>query len=158
MILRIALSNTINTGTDFEQVVKEIQAAIERYAQSEKTKSGLRIFAASKICGEKNGRKKVKGFEADWPRKILQRCPKISFAVIEADGARHKCFKAPKLHEPVLPTDCDLLLGVVGLDALGMKCCEENVYVMFDPYIGSLIINTYTNTVTMQRELQQLLE
>ena len=109
--------------------MKDIQAAIERYASSRKDK-GLRIFAASTICGQKNGRKKVKGFKADWPRKILQRCPKISFAVIEADGARHKCFKAPKLHEPVLPTDCDLLLGVVGLDALGMKCSEENVYVI----------------------------
>jgi probable selenium-dependent hydroxylase accessory protein YqeC len=116
-------------STDLSQVSIEIEKAIQGYLKNrEKQERGLRIFVASSFCGKKNGRNKVKGFKPDWPRKILNMCPKIAFAVIEADGARHKPFKAPASHEPVVPNGCDVLVGVVGLDALGLVCSEKNVY------------------------------
>ena len=37
----------------------------------------------------------------------------------EADGARHLPCKVPAAHEPVLLTDCDVVVAVCGLDALG---------------------------------------
>ena len=46
--------------------------------------------------------------------------------LIEADGAkRHPC-KLPANHEPVICEDCDLVIGVMGMSALGQslkQCC-----------------------------------
>ena len=37
----------------------------------------------------------------------------------EADGSRHHPCKVPAAHEPVLLPDCDMVLAVAGMDALG---------------------------------------
>ena len=37
----------------------------------------------------------------------------------EADGSRHHPCKVPAVHEPVLLPDCDIVLAVAGMDALG---------------------------------------
>lgn len=39
--------------------------------------------------------------------------------LIEADGARQMPLKAPRNHEPVIPLDTTIVVGVAGLDALG---------------------------------------
>lgn len=46
--------------------------------------------------------------------------------LIEADGAKHYPCKAPSETEPVIPDESDLVIGVVGMDALGLplsKAC-----------------------------------
>ena len=42
----------------------------------------------------------------------------------EADGSRHKPCKAPAAHEPVLLPDCDMVLAVAGMDALGYSLAQ----------------------------------
>ena len=45
---------------------------------------------------------------------------------LEADGAKHFPCKAPAEHEPVLLPECDIVLAVAGLSALGKplaQCC-----------------------------------
>ena len=42
----------------------------------------------------------------------------------EADGAKHLPCKLPAAHEPVLLTDCDIVLAVAGMDALGKTLAE----------------------------------
>ena len=42
----------------------------------------------------------------------------------EADGSRHKPCKAPAAHEPVLLPDCDMVLAVAGMDALGRQLAQ----------------------------------
>ena len=42
----------------------------------------------------------------------------------EADGSRHLPCKAPAAHEPVLLPDCDMVLAVAGMDALGRPLAQ----------------------------------
>ena len=42
----------------------------------------------------------------------------------EADGSRHLPCKAPAEHEPVLLPDCDMVLAVAGMDALGRPLAQ----------------------------------
>lgn len=39
--------------------------------------------------------------------------------IFEADGAKHKSVKVPRVHEPVILEECDIVIGVVGLEAIG---------------------------------------
>ena len=42
----------------------------------------------------------------------------------EADGSKHHPCKAPAAHEPVLLPDCDIVLAVAGMDALGHSLAQ----------------------------------
>ncbi|WP_449037964.1 selenium cofactor biosynthesis protein YqeC [Phascolarctobacterium sp.] len=42
----------------------------------------------------------------------------------EADGSKHLPCKAPAAHEPVLLPDCDMVLAVAGMDALGRPLAQ----------------------------------
>ena len=42
----------------------------------------------------------------------------------EADGSRHHPCKVPAEHEPVLLPDCDMVLAVAGMDALGRQLAQ----------------------------------
>ncbi|WP_456000479.1 selenium cofactor biosynthesis protein YqeC [Phascolarctobacterium succinatutens] len=47
----------------------------------------------------------------------------------EADGSRHHPCKVPAAHEPVLLPDCDMVLAVAGMDALGRplsQACQRS--------------------------------
>jgi probable selenium-dependent hydroxylase accessory protein YqeC len=48
--------------------------------------------------------------------------------IIEADGAARKPLKAPNATEPVIPQNTSLVIPVVGIDALGLRLSEENVF------------------------------
>ncbi len=48
--------------------------------------------------------------------------------LVEADGSRGLPIKAPGPDEPVIPPETDIVLGVVGLDALGAPIDEEHVF------------------------------
>jgi probable selenium-dependent hydroxylase accessory protein YqeC len=50
------------------------------------------------------------------------------FVLVEADGAAGRPVKAPAGHEPVVPSSADLVVGVMGLDALGSPAEEEMVF------------------------------
>ncbi|WP_304223216.1 selenium cofactor biosynthesis protein YqeC [Gracilinema caldarium] len=48
--------------------------------------------------------------------------------LVEADGSKHLPVKAPAEHEPVVPDLCDIVLGCVGLDCLGLPMDEVHVH------------------------------
>ncbi|MBS4534569.1 putative selenium-dependent hydroxylase accessory protein YqeC [Clostridium sp. D2Q-14] len=48
--------------------------------------------------------------------------------LVEADGSKNKSIKAPGEHEPVIPLNTTKTIGLIGLDSLGFKIYEENVY------------------------------
>lgn len=52
----------------------------------------------------------------------------FDFILVEADGAKRKPIKAPASHEPVIPSNVDKTVGVIGLDAIDKKINEENVH------------------------------
>jgi probable selenium-dependent hydroxylase accessory protein YqeC len=45
--------------------------------------------------------------------------------LVEADGARHRPFKAPANFEPVLPDQTTTVLAVIGADALGRVIADQ---------------------------------
>jgi len=57
------------------------------------------------------------GVPIDLPGRLLAR-PSVDWVVVEADGSRMRPVKAPADHEPVIPEETDLLIPVVGIDAL----------------------------------------
>lgn len=60
------------------------------------------------------------------PPQDLYEALKLQADVIlcEADGSRHHPCKAPAAHEPVLLPDSDIVLAVVGMDALGCPLAQ----------------------------------
>ena len=54
--------------------------------------------------------------------------PQADVILCEADGSKHHPCKAPAAHEPVLLPDSDIVLAVVGMDALGnslQQACQR---------------------------------
>ena len=52
----------------------------------------------------------------------------FDFILVEADGAKRKPIKAPADYEPVIPSSTTLVIGVIGLDALGKAIDEETIH------------------------------
>lgn len=50
--------------------------------------------------------------------------PQADVILCEADGSRHHPCKVPAAHEPVLLPDSDIVLAVVGMDALGCPLAQ----------------------------------
>ena len=70
---------------------------------------------------------KLKGVS---PSLVDELCRSKGFdaVIIEADGAAGRPVKAPREHEPVIPTSTTLVVAVLGVDGLEMKLNEENVF------------------------------
>lgn len=43
---------------------------------------------------------------------------------MEADGSRRRPLKVPAVHEPVIPSFADVVVGVIGLDCIGKRICD----------------------------------
>ncbi len=69
------------------------------------------------VVGGTEGERAV-GVPPDLPATLLAR-QDVNWVVVEADGSRMLPVKAPAAHEPVIPDATDLLVAVVGIDALG---------------------------------------
>ncbi|MCB2192081.1 MAG: putative selenium-dependent hydroxylase accessory protein YqeC [Deltaproteobacteria bacterium] len=72
------------------------------------------------------GRTKLKGLQhqnIDW----LWEGALAPLILVEADGARRLPLKAPRTHEPVLPLSTTVLVGVMGLSALGQPVDEDHL-------------------------------
>ena len=101
-----------------------IQGSIKKYFSLE---SKVRRLA---VIGEKiedKGEEKVSGPPPDWLDKWWE--DKLAdYFLVEADGAAGRPVKAPASHEPVIPLSTTDLVGVIGIDALGLSLQEENVF------------------------------
>lgn len=71
----------------------------------------------------------------------------------EADGSRHHPCKAPAAHEPVLLPDCDMVLAVAGMDALGRplaQACQR-------PQLAAALLGCSLDSVIDEQMLAALL-
>jgi probable selenium-dependent hydroxylase accessory protein YqeC len=48
--------------------------------------------------------------------------------IVEADGAAGRPVKAPREHEPVIPSNTTLVIALLGLDAIGRQLNDENAF------------------------------
>jgi probable selenium-dependent hydroxylase accessory protein YqeC len=84
---------------------KKIREALAQYG---------RIFVGQRLLD--NG--KVEGIDPLFSDE-LYRDPHVDFMILEADGAAGRPVKAPEAFEPVIPASATVVLGLMGLDALG---------------------------------------
>jgi probable selenium-dependent hydroxylase accessory protein YqeC len=75
--------------------------------------SGALILAS----GVETEERKLVGIDPSQVEALRERC---DFVLVEADGSRGLPIKAPAAHEPVVPGCADLVVGLIGLDCLGL--------------------------------------
>lgn len=52
----------------------------------------------------------------------------LGYIIVEADGAARKPIKAPREKEPVIPSDSTSVIGILGIDGIGMELNDRNVF------------------------------
>ena len=70
---------------------------------------------------------KVLGLDPELLDRVQERHPDWSI-IIEADGAKTKWLKAPKPHEPVIPTRTTTTIAMVNMQVVGKPLTEEYVH------------------------------
>ncbi|HAJ33692.1 MAG TPA: putative selenium-dependent hydroxylase accessory protein YqeC [Candidatus Atribacteria bacterium] len=103
---------------------ESVRESIKKYFSLE-SKGGRLAVIEEKI--EDNGEEKVSGPPPDWLDKWWED-RMADYFLVEADGAAGRPVKAPAPHEPVIPLSTTDLIGVIGIDALGLSLQEENVF------------------------------
>lgn len=79
--------------------------------------------------------------------------PQADVILCEADGSRHLPCKAPAAHEPILLPDCDMVLAVAGMDALGRQlaqACQR-------PQLAAALLDCSLDSVIDEQMLAALL-
>lgn len=74
-------------------------------------------------CAKEPG--KIKGISEAEYLALKEQCDVL---LVEADGSKRKPLKAPAEHEPVIPEDAELVIGIVGASAIGQRietCCHR---------------------------------
>ena len=93
-------------------------------------------------CEEQSG--KIKRVSEEEYRKLKDRC---DILLVEADGAKRKPLKAPAEHEPVIPKDADMVIGMAGASAIG-KTIEEGCHRA--ELVGKLLGKNITEVITVE--------
>jgi len=101
-----------------------IQNYIKKYF-SVKNSSGQIVVIQKRV--EEKGEEKLSGPHPEWLNKWWKE-GLADFFLVEADGAAGRPVKAPATHEPQIPLLTTDLIGVLGIDALGLSLQEENVF------------------------------
>jgi probable selenium-dependent hydroxylase accessory protein YqeC len=71
---------------------------------------------------------KLQGINPELVKRLSQLRP-VTYVIVEADGAARRPLKAPNPEfEPVIPLSSTLVIPVVGIDALGCRLSEDNVF------------------------------
>jgi molybdenum cofactor cytidylyltransferase len=70
---------------------------------------------------------KLSGIDPSWPEILLERNI-ADYVIVEADGSARKPIKGYAAYEPVFPSRSDILIPVLGIDAIGRPVNPENVH------------------------------
>jgi probable selenium-dependent hydroxylase accessory protein YqeC len=79
------------------------------------------------IAGGKLTSGKLSGISPEFVVKLAD-LGQVSYIVVEADGAAHRSLKAPNPTEPVIPLNTSLVIPVIGVDAVGCRLTEKDVF------------------------------
>jgi len=96
----------------------------------------IRCAGPSVVLGA--GRRQDEKLSGIHPESLDSVAGFFDYVFVEADGARGLSIKAPAAHEPVIPSCCAVLVGVIGLDALGASMNDRIVHrsELFGPLVG----------------------
>jgi len=73
------------------------------------------------------GKNKLKSVAAEFLEQVHAR-RYFDAIIVEADGARRLPIKAPADYEPVMPSCATMVIGCIGMDALGTPVDEDHVH------------------------------
>lgn len=118
--LRVLLTTTTKLHEPEPGQVSEVR--IEAEGVSGAISAGQSVLLARTL--DPSG--KILGYEPDVVEKWLFQ--DFDILIYEADGAAEKSIKAPRSDEPRLASNTDVVIGCVGLDALGMPLDEAHVH------------------------------
>ena len=79
------------------------------------------------LASEKLSSGKLNGVSPELVAKLAE-LNEVSYIIVEADGAAGKSLKAPNPTEPVIPHNTSLVIPMVGIDAVGCRLAEEDVF------------------------------
>lgn len=79
------------------------------------------------IASEKLSQRKLKGVSPGLINE-LSNYKNIDVIINEADGAAGRPIKAPREIEPVIPSSTTMVIAILGIDGVGMRLSEENVF------------------------------
>jgi len=101
-------------GIDEEEMIRLLLQNVDKYRH---------ITLAS----ERLASGKLNGISPELVVKLTE-LKQVSYIIVEADGAAHRSLKAPNPTEPIIPYNTSLVIPIVGIDALGCRLTEENVF------------------------------
>jgi molybdenum cofactor cytidylyltransferase len=70
---------------------------------------------------------KAQGLKSEWISQLMDTVDS-DVMLVEADGARGLPFKAPFVHEPVIPPETSLVVPIASLEVIGKPLDEHHVY------------------------------
>jgi len=100
---------------------KTVPDRIIRIARSQNDNKASKVLVVGKriIPGGK-----MVGFEPETLVSIFNQGI-FDYILVEADGAKCKPIKVPAQHEPVIPVTSGVVLGIIGIDAVGKPLTDE---------------------------------
>ena len=93
------------------------------------------------VWGSERENGKLGALEAEDFRRLMEQTDQL---LVEADGARRMACKVPTAHEPVIPAEADIVIGVMGLDVLGRSIADacfrpQEVAALLDCGVGHIL-------------------
>jgi len=88
-------------------------------------REALAAAGAATLLGRRIREDKLQGIS---PERVRAVSGLADLVLVEADGARGRSLKLPAPHEPVLPNAAEMVIVLVGLDAIGAPLDEQLVH------------------------------
>lgn len=134
--------NTFIISDSVDEVVKQVKAHFQDQDH---------ITAASSSIDQGD---KFKGYSL---MKIhdIHKAGIFDWIIVEADGAAQRPLKAPAEHEPIIPENTTIWIGVVGLDVIGKPLTENHTFrsdlisKRIDLPLGETILEHHVATLLM---------
>ena len=116
----VVVTTTTKIALDQRDLAKE-HFVLDSMEDFQSVMESLRSFESVLLTGQKDKLEpKWLGLKPDLIEKLIETIRARDWVLlVEADGARRKSLKVPAYYEPVLPSYCDLVVPVVGLDVIG---------------------------------------
>ncbi len=105
---------TLILEEDYDKALKGIQQGFQS--------ANVICLASREVPGNK-----IEGIPDYWIKGLLE-YGGVDAIIVEADGAKGKSFKAPEKFEPVIPRDNDIVILVVGIDALNQPVYSKYIH------------------------------
>ena len=109
---RVVMTTTTRIFAAQMSLVDEVCSLADERWEERLAASGASMLVVGGVEGER-----AVGVPPELPAQLLARAD-VDWVVAEADGSRMRPVKAPAEHEPVIPDQTDVLVAVVGIDAL----------------------------------------